>query len=230
MINGKDYWCFSIIGKPLTKKRPRIFNNCAFTEDSWYEAMVKDAFCRMYPNMLPIGNEYYTISERKYKGKMKKYYRMKKGYTDSDLPTVRLYIFVYINSGKIGDDDNYVKAILDALNKTLYMDDRMVKTPTPYIIQDKYEQERVEVLAIKYNQKEDNQLNRLKNFMSNHKKEIDIYDEYELARLNELTIDGLYSKLCATLDCPKWDTCRLRRKNDIIYCKTREKLSGVRYR
>ena len=166
MINGKDYWCFSIIGRPLTKKRPRIFNNTAFTESSWYEKMIKDAFHQLYPDMLPVGHEYYEISERKYKGKPKKYYRMKKQYTELDLPTMRLYIMIYINDGKIGDDDNYVKAILDALNRTLYMDDRMVKVPTPYIVVDPYEVERVDILAIMYNQREDKHLKKVQNFVS----------------------------------------------------------------
>ena len=224
MINGKDFWCFSIMGKPLTKKRPRIFNNTAVTPDSWYEKMIRDAFHRLYPNMLPIGHEYYNVSERMYKGKLKKYYRMKKGYTDADLPTIRLFIMIYINGGKLGDDDNYAKAILDALNKTLYMDDRMVKVPTPYIIIDKYEPERVDVLAVMYNQQTDKKLKLIQKFMDNHAKEIDIYDDYELDRLYELTIMELYNKLCKHLNCPKWDDCNFRRKDDIIYCKTRERL------
>lgn len=225
MVNGKDYWCFSILGRPLTKKRARIFNNTAVTPDSWYEKMIKDAFHQLYPDMLPIGHEYYDISERNYKGKPKKYYRMKKGYTELDLPTMRLYIVIYINDGKIGDDDNYVKAILDALNRTLYMDDRMVKVPTPYIIVDPYEDERVDIFAVMYNQNEDKHLQKIRSFISNHKKEIDIYDDYELDRLHELTVNELYSKLCWHLNCPKWDECNFRRKDDIINCKLRLKMS-----
>lgn len=224
MINGKDFWSFSVMGRPLTKKRPRIYNNTAFTEDSWYEHMVKDAFCRLYPDMDPIGHEFYDISERKYKGKLKKYYKLKKGITELDLPNIRLFIMVYINEGKAGDDDNYVKAIMDALNKTLYMDDRMVKVPTPYIVVDPYEDERVDVLAVKYEQCKDKQLFKLKKFMANHSKIIDIYDEYEVERLHEYTIEQLYSKLCKNLNCPKWDSCYFRRKDDIIYCETRAKL------
>lgn len=224
MINGKDFWCFSILGKPLTKKRPRIFNNTVFTDNSWYETMIKDAFHELYPDMLPIGHEYYDISERNYKGKPKKYYRMKKGYTELDLPTIRLYIVIYINGGKLGDDDNYVKAIMDSLNKTLYMDDRMVKVPTPYVIVDEYEQERVEVLAVKYEQQKDKHLDKVRSFIENHKKEIDIYDNYEMERLHELTVNQLYDKLCYPLDCPHWDECSMRRKDDIINCPIRKKL------
>ena len=224
MVNGKDFWCFSILGKPLTKKRPRIFNNTAFTDDSWYEKMIKDAFHQIYPDMLPIGHEYYDISERNYKGKPKKYYRMKKGYTELDLPTIRLYIVIYINGGKLGDDDNYVKAICDALNRTLYMDDRMVKVPTPYVIVDEYEVERVDILAVKYEQHKDKHLKKIQNFMELHKKEIDIYDDYEIERLHELTVNQLYDKLCYHLNCPKWDECSFRKKDDIIYCPTRKKL------
>lgn len=225
MKNGKDYWCFSVIGKPLTKKRPRIFNNTAVTPDSWYEKMIKDAFHQMYPDMKPIGHEYYDISIRKFKGRPKEYYRMKKQYSESDLPKIRLYIIIYINDGKTGDDDNYVKAIQDALNRTLYMDDRMVKVPTPYIIIDPYEVERVDILAIKYEQSEDKLLPKLQRFLKSHKREIDIYDDYEMERLHELTVGQLYNKLCKKLDCPKWDECSFRRKDDIIFCKLRKKLS-----
>lgn len=225
MKNGKDFWCFSILGKPLTKKRPRVYGGTVFTEDSWYEKMIRDAFHQLYPDMLPIGYEYYDISERKYKGKPKKYYRMKKGYTELDLPTIRLYIMVYINDGKIGDDDNYVKAIMDALNKTLYMDDRMVKVPTPYIIVDPYEEERVEVLAVKYEQDKDKHLQKIRQFISAHKEEIDIYDDYEMDRLHEFTVVQLYNRLCYPLNCPHFEECNFRRKDDIIFCKLREKMS-----
>lgn len=222
MINGKDYWCFSVIGKPVTKKRPRIFNNRVFTENSWYEDMIKDSFYRLYPDFKPIGFEYYDVSVRQYKGVDKSYYKLKKGYTELDLPTIRLFIFVYINDGKIGDDDNYVKIVSDALNKTLYMDDRMVKVPTPYIVVDKDEQERVDVLAIKYKQNKDKTFKKLKDFIMSNKLSIDIYDEYEYERLNEYTIDELYTKCCKPLNCYRYDYCNYRRKADIIDCAYRQ--------
>lgn len=226
MKNGVDYWCFSVIGKPLSKKRVRFAGRFSrFTDNEWYEHMIADAFKRAFPQSKPVGCEFYDVTQRKSKKKNGGYtnvYTLKKGYTRSDVPSVRPYFFFYFNSGTIGDADNYVKIVQDALNKIAYVDDFQVKVPTPYVIVDPYEVERVDVLIVPYNQHNDNHLRKLIHFVSNHIRTIDIYNEYEVERLKELTVNQLVNMLCPT-ECPKYYECFPRYKDDIIFCENRKK-------
>lgn len=224
MKNGRDYWCFSVIGKPLSKKRVRFAGRFSrFTDNEWYERMVADAFHRAFPSMKPIGHEFYNVSERRKKnGDVVPVYRLKKEYSRQDVPTVRPYMFFYFNNGQIGDSDNYVKIVQDALNKVAYVDDFQVCVPTPYIIVNPDEVERVDILITMYDQSADKHLLRLQEFMADRAKVIDIYDEYEVDRLKELSVKDLIWKLCPET-CPRWDECNPRRKDDIIFCENRLK-------
>ncbi len=219
MKNGEDYFCFTVIGKPVTKKRARITTG-RFTENSWYEKMIEDAFKLAYPNSKPIGHEFYEIGKRKFKGKEKYVIKLRKGIKDEDLPSIKFYMIVYVNEGKVGDVDNYQKIVLDGLNTVMYMDDRMIRALHGHVIFDEYEEERIEVLAIK---SENMNIEKLKDFIDNHSKVIDIYDNYEMDRLHEFTVSQLKNKFCKNA-CAYFDDiteCPVRRKDDVIFCENK---------
>lgn len=223
MINGKDFWCFTVIGQPPTKKRARTQGAIHFTFDNWYEKMVADAFSRLYPGFKPIGNEFYNSYVRTSKnGYSQTIYKLKKEYSKKDLPKLRIFMNVYtINNS--GDDDNYVKTILDALNKVLYVDDYQVCVPTPRIIELEEGIPKIEVLAVKYFQNKDNALIKLQDFFKNNSFVIDIYNEYEDLKLLEHTKDWLYNHLCRPAGCPLFHSCS-KYKKEIIQCEYRDSI------
>lgn len=222
MRNGVDFWCFSVSGKPLSKKRVRFVSRYArFTSNEWYEKMVADAFHRAFPASVPYGSEYYNVSVRKTKYGVSKVYHLKKGYSRSDVPLLRPYMFFYFNNGTIGDVDNYVKIVQDALNKVAYVDDFQIRVPTPYIVIDPDEIERVDVLLVPYNPDKDKHFATLKDFVTENSKYIDIYDEYEIDRLHEHSVAWLKAEFCD--GCRFENTCNVRRKDDVIFCKNHKK-------
>lgn len=134
-------FCLSVLGQPVTKKRARTGVGTAkdghqfrwaVTPDQSYEEMIALAFQTKYSKALPIG---YEFCDRRYYKKTDTYkYYVKKQYSDMDLPKLELIIIFYIQGGKVGDLDNYIKAIKDALNGLAFVDDRQFKHYVPYLI------------------------------------------------------------------------------------------------
>lgn len=221
MKNGIDYWCFSVAGKPLSKKRVRVVSMYArYTDNEWYEKMISDAFKQAFPECKPYGYEFYDVVQRETKHGISTVYHLKKKYSRQDVPTLRPYMFFYFNNGTIGDVDNYVKIVQDALNKVAYVDDFQIRVPTPHIIVDPDEIERVDILLVPYNQKADKHFAKLKDFVMDNMKYIDIYDDYEIDRLHEHSIAWLKEEFCQT--CRYFKNCNPRRKDDVIFCPRRK--------
>lgn len=181
-------FCLTVLGNPVTKKRARIFGKARFTPDIWYEEMVAEAFSNVYPDSEPYGSEfaYYTP-----KGKVK----LKKGYSDSDLPKLEVWLMFYCRGGKVGDCDNYIKSILDALNELAWVDDRQIKHIKPYVFdldeeENKYllkhdekelserpRIERVDILVKSFNS-DSNQIKAMRNIFDKYRNVVDLTVEY----------------------------------------------------
>lgn len=194
-----------------------------YTENEWYEAMIADAFHQAFPGVKPYGAELYDVTTRtKRNGEVVEVYTLKRGYTRADVPMIRPYMFFYFNSGTIGDSDNYVKIVQDALNKVAYVDDFQVRVPTPYVVVDPDVVERVDILLVPYDPDTDKHFLKVKDFVSIHAEVMDLYDDYEVERLHEKTVNQLVALLCPQ-DCPEYDVCFPRKKDDIIFCENRKK-------
>lgn len=177
----------------MTKKRPRIIGGQAkdghiytakFTPDSWYEDMVREAFDKAYPSAKPIGWSCCTNKKIPKKHRWIK----RKGVRDYQLPSVEMIFMFYFEGGKIGDLDNYIKAIKDALSKYAYVDDRQVKHYMPYLVTPHdmegcgidYDAEptRVDIIVRNYSLAKDKYFLKLRRFFKKHAKVIDLTDEY----------------------------------------------------
>lgn len=128
----------SILGKPQTKQRARSGMgyskkgkryHWAYTESAWAEEMIRRAFIDKYPDSKPIGSEYAYFDDSKKMWKIDS-----KNYTDMSLPKVEIDVIFYCLGGKIGDEDNYLKLVKDALNGLAYVDDRQVKHTMPFVV------------------------------------------------------------------------------------------------
>lgn len=128
----------SILGKPQTKQRARSGigyskkgkrYHWAYTESAWAEEMIRRAFVDKYPDSKPIGSEcaYFDDSKKMWKIDSK-------NYSDMSLPKVEIDAIFYCLGGKIGDEDNYLKLVKDALNGLAYVDDRQVKHTMPFVV------------------------------------------------------------------------------------------------
>lgn len=130
---------FSIVGRPVTKKRMRQDVGISktgkkfymkYTPDIWYEYLIGDAFREAFPGAKPIG---WSMCEEN--PDMDEYdWKLLPGVKDNDLPQVELDIIFYILKGKIGDLDNYIKSVKDALNQYAWIDDRQVHHYKPYLV------------------------------------------------------------------------------------------------
>ena len=128
----------SILGKPQTKQRARSGigyskkgqrYHWAYTESAWAEEMIRKAFIDKYADSKPIGSEcaYFDDSKKVWKIDSK-------NYSDMSLPKVEIDVIFYCLGGKIGDEDNYLKLVKDALNGLAYVDDRQVKHTMPFVV------------------------------------------------------------------------------------------------
>lgn len=176
MDEKKQVFCLSILGKPVTKKRARVFRNGGrITPDLWYEEMVQDAFVEAYPEALPIGHSFChpNPDPDEYE------WELRKGVKDKQLPKIRMFCIFYFDSGKIGDADNYLKSVKDALKGFAWIDDRQVKFSPPWIILDPDEVPRVDIIITShYDERKDNILKATKNFIKKHAIEVDLTEEY----------------------------------------------------
>lgn len=188
----------SIMGKPMTKKRVRFgfgirkndtkrgkkgsIYQAKYTPDNWYEDYIREAFRALYPGAKPIG---WSLCEDN--PDMDAYdWVLKKGVRDKDLPSVELDIVFYFESGKVGDLDNYIKAIKDALNQYAWIDDRQVHHYKPYLVVENdfvsegYDPEptRVDIYIRNFNLWENKVFLLLRKFMKKHARIYDNYDYY----------------------------------------------------
>lgn len=174
-MEAKQEFCFTVLGKPETKKRPRIFRNGGrITPSIWYEEMVQEAFVEAYPDSKPIGWSlcYDNENPDEYQ------WEFIKGTKDKNIPKVKLRCIVYVSSGKIGDLDNYIKSISDALNDYAFVDDRQIKSVQSYLILDPDEEDRVEILVTVYDQRKDKFLKALRSYFRKKSKIIDFREDY----------------------------------------------------
>lgn len=181
----------SIMGKPLTKKRARTGVGVtkagkpfrwATTPDSWYEDYIRAAFRKAYPGAKPIG---WSLCEDN--PNMDEYdWVLKKGVRDVDLPPVELDIIFYFEGGKVGDLDNYIKAVKDALNQYAWIDDRQVHHYKPFLVVGKDfidigldpEPTRVDVYIRPYNPWKNKVLTALRKLFASKAIVVDMYDKY----------------------------------------------------
>lgn len=87
---------FWVPGKPVVKQRPRLSHGHVYTPATTSAYEEFVGVCAKAAGAVPL---------------------------DGD---VAITIFVFVQSGRHGDIDNYVKAVLDGLNGIAYRDDRQV--------------------------------------------------------------------------------------------------------
>jgi hypothetical protein len=133
-----ERFSLTVLGQPKTKKRARTGTGISkngkrfrwsYTDDSWYEEMIQRAFIDKYPDAEPIGSECAIFDDLKNEWKLDT-----KHYSDMDLPKLEMDCIFYCHGGKVGDEDNYLKIVKDALNGFAYVDDRQVKTSMPFVV------------------------------------------------------------------------------------------------
>lgn len=128
----------SILGKPQTKQRARSgmgktktgkSYHWAYTESSWAEDMIRRAFLDKYPDSKPYGHECAYFDDTKQKWKFDS-----KNYSVMSLTKVEIDVIFYCLGGQVGDEDNYLKLVKDALNGLAYIDDKQVKHTMPFVV------------------------------------------------------------------------------------------------
>jgi hypothetical protein len=89
----KQVFCFSVIGRPFTKKRARTgvgiskagkSYRWAVTPDDWYENMIREAFMKVFPDSKPIGYSFCYPN----KNPEEYYWEVRDGVLDRFLPKV----------------------------------------------------------------------------------------------------------------------------------------------
>jgi len=175
-MEKKQVFCLSVLGKPVTKKRARIFKNGGrITPDKWYETMLGDAFVEAYPEADPIGHSFCIPNPDPDEWE----WELRKGVKDKMLPKVRIFMIFYFDSGKLGDADNYMKAVKDGLKGYAWIDDRQVKFAPPWVILDPDEESRVDILITgNYDEKNDKLFQFVRGVMKNRGKVVDLREEY----------------------------------------------------
>lgn len=175
-MEEKQTFCLSILGRPVTKKRARVFKNGGrITPDLWYEEMIQDAFVEAYPEANPIGHSFCEPNPDPDEYE----WVVRDGVKDKNLPKVRMFAIFYFSGGKLGDADNYLKSIKDALNGYAWVDDKQVKFSPPWVILDPDEVDRVDILINShYDEKKDKFLQKVQGIISKRKIEVDLTEDY----------------------------------------------------
>lgn len=183
-MEKKQVFCLSVLGKPVTKKRARIFRNGGrVTPDMWYENMLGDAFVEAYPDADPIGHSFChpNIDPDEWEWELKGSREGEKKVRGIDrlLPKVRIFMIFYFDSGKLGDADNYMKAVKDGLKGYAWIDDRQVKFAPPWVILDPDEESRVDILITgNYDERNDKLFQFIRSIMKTKAKVVDLREEY----------------------------------------------------
>jgi Holliday junction resolvase RusA-like endonuclease len=108
---------FTVPGRPQAKQRPRLFRGTAYTPEA----------TKMYE--LKMRNCYVDAYEN----------------CEPFIGDLYVEVRVYFSKRNHGDLDNYVKC-LDGLNKVAWNDDKQIKEIHAFLIIDKQEEERMEIL------------------------------------------------------------------------------------
>jgi Holliday junction resolvase RusA-like endonuclease len=109
---------FIVPGRPCPKERPRFFRGKAITpmKTQHYEAIIRNEYQNAHGDKTPY---------------------------ECDL---EVGVFVFLNDRRHGDCDNYAKVAQDALNKIAWKDDKLIKQLTVYLVIDKKESTRLEMV------------------------------------------------------------------------------------
>jgi Holliday junction resolvase RusA-like endonuclease len=125
---------FIVPGRPHPKERPRFVRGKVITPQTTldYERDVKDAYEDAFPNAEKLEGH------------------------------LTLDVFLYFNKRNHGDVDNYIKSISDALNGTSWKDDKQVKIIHAYLVVDKLEEQRAEVVIYPADQNYEEEVEKIR--------------------------------------------------------------------
>jgi Holliday junction resolvase RusA-like endonuclease len=113
---------FIVYGRPQAKQRPRLYRGTAYTPEA----------------------------TKQYELRMRNAYVEKYGDYEPMEGDLYLEVKAYFNKKNHGDLDNIIKCI-DGCNKVAFKDDKQIKEIHGYLIVDKKEEERLEILIAPLN-------------------------------------------------------------------------------